>query len=54
MEWKIEGLIIDKNIDLWCIRRGPDQDVHFALILWYVASISPNFEELILYSSRIS
>ena len=31
------------------MRWGPDQDVHFSLIIWHVAKIIPTLQELILY-----
>ena len=36
------------------IRLVPTQDVHFALIFWYVAKITPTLQELNLFYGRIS
>ena len=36
------------------MRWFPSQDIHFALILWYLAKTIPTFYELSLFSSRIS
>ena len=38
------------------LRRGPDQDVSFGLILWYISKTIPDlleYEQFVIYSSYV-